>query len=103
MVSYPFRETLPLSLLEGMSCGLAVVATRVGSVHDLVEDGKSGTLVSPGDPAAVAVAVRAFALDPARRAAFGRAGRERACAHFSLDRMVGAYAALFERLAAGGS
>src|SRR5206468_4601758 len=48
LVSHPFRETLPVSVLEGMSCGLAVVATRVGSVHELVRDGESGWLVPPG-------------------------------------------------------
>jgi glycosyltransferase involved in cell wall biosynthesis len=92
LVSHPFRETLPVSVLEGMACGLAVVATRVGSVSDLVVDGLNGRLVPPGDPAALADAIREVALDPARRAAFGRAGRERVLARFTLDRMMTAYA-----------
>ena len=101
LVSHPYRETLPVSILEGMACGLAVVATRVGSVHDLVLDGETGLLVPPGDPRAVAGAIRALMLDPSRRAAYGRAGRERAARRLSFERMVEAYADLFERLAAG--
>ncbi len=101
LVSHPFRETLPVSILEGMACGLPVVATRVGSVQDLVLDGVTGSLVPPGDACALAAAVRTLLLHPERRAAFGAAGRERAIRHFSLARMVAGYADLFERLAAG--
>ena len=98
LVSHPFRETLPVSILEGMASGLAVVATQVGSLPDLVLDGATGLLAPPGDANALAARIRALALDPARRAAFGLAGRERAVTHFTLERMVAAYAELFERL-----
>ena len=101
LVSHPFRETLPVSILEGMASGLAAVATDVGSVRDLVLDGETGRLVPPGDPGAIAGAIRALALDPARRAAYGLGARARAVEHFSLERMVAAYADLFEHLAAG--
>lgn len=102
LVSHPFRETLPLSLLEGMSCELPIVATRVGSVPDLVLDGETGFLVAPGDSAALAGALHALYLHPLRRDAYGRAGRERIVEHFSVERMVSEYAALFERLIATG-
>ncbi len=99
LVSHPFRETLPISLMEGMACGLPVIATRVGSVADLVADNETGTLVAPGDADALAAALSALARDSARRAALGRAGRKRIVARFSLDRMVESYASLFDRLA----
>ncbi len=99
LVSHPFRETLPISLMEGMACGLAVVATRVGSVPDLVLDGETGFVVSPGDSGALAGAIHALVRHPGRRAAYGDAGRERIVERFSLERMVAAYGDLFERLA----
>jgi glycosyltransferase involved in cell wall biosynthesis len=86
--------------MEGMACGLPVVATRVGSVADLVADGETGLLVAPGDVGGLAAALGALARDPGRRAALGRAGRARVVARFSLERMVEEYARLFERLIA---
>ncbi len=103
LVSHPFRETLPISLMEGMACGLAVVATRVGSVPDLVLDGETGFLVSPGDSGALAGAIHALVRHPGRRAAYGDAGRERIVEHFSLERTLAAYADLFGRLVGGVS
>jgi glycosyltransferase involved in cell wall biosynthesis len=100
LVSRPVRETLPISLMEGMACEVPIVATRVGSVTDLVEDGETGFLVAPGDPAALAGSIHALYLHPLRREAYGRAGRERILERFSIDRMVAEYASLFERLLA---
>lgn len=96
--SHPVRETLPISLMEGMACGLPVVATQVGSVADLVADGASGLLVPPGDAGRLAGAIARLARDASLRAAFGAAGRGRVAADFSLDRMVEEYARLFTHL-----
>src|SRR6185503_18295217 len=57
LASHPVRETLPISLMEGMAMGLPVVATRVGSVADLVADGETGLLVPPGDAGRLAGAI----------------------------------------------
>jgi glycosyltransferase involved in cell wall biosynthesis len=100
LVSRPFRETLPIALMEGMACGLPVVATRVGSVPDLVLDGETGFVVSPDDPGALAGAIHALIRHPLRRAAYGDAGRERIVEHFSLSKTLAAYGDLFDRLAA---
>jgi glycosyltransferase involved in cell wall biosynthesis len=66
-------EGLPLVLVEAMSQGTPVVATRVGGVPELVEDGVSGLLVEPGRPDELARALRALLDDPALRRRLGRA------------------------------
>lgn len=59
-------EGMPLVVLEAMSMGLPVVSTRVGAVPDLIEDGRSGILVPPGDPDAIATAVERLGNAPLR-------------------------------------
>jgi glycosyltransferase involved in cell wall biosynthesis len=81
----------PNASLEAMAAGLPVVATDVGGMAEQVEDGVTGRLVPPGDPAALAAALAELAGDPARRMAFGTAGRARVAERFSLARMVRDY------------
>jgi glycosyltransferase involved in cell wall biosynthesis len=61
--------------MEAMASGVPVVATRVAGVGELVEDGVSGFLVPPGDPAPLAESVAKLIEDPALRSRFGAAGR----------------------------
>lgn len=91
-------EGMPLSVLEYMEAALPVVATHVGGLPDLVEDGVHGLLVPRRDPAALAKALDALLSDPARRRAMGAAGRERRRAEFDLDVMVARVEDLYERL-----
>ena len=93
-------EGNPLSVMEAMAAGLPVVATAVGGVPELVEDGVTGVLVEPGRPEALARAMAELAGNAGRRRAMGCAARARA-ARFGVDAMVSAYAGLFERLAGG--
>jgi glycosyltransferase involved in cell wall biosynthesis len=81
-------EGMPTTLLEAMGSGIAVVATRVGAVPELVDHGHSGLLVPARDAAALRDAVRSLVTDAGRRAALGAAGRERVLAQFGLDRVV---------------
>lgn len=99
-----FKEGVPLSLLEGMAAGLPVVATRVGGIPEVVDEGRTGLLAPPGDDAALAEAVLRLAADPALRERMGRAGRERAEGLFSEGRMHAAYARIYRELGprAGG-
>jgi glycosyltransferase involved in cell wall biosynthesis len=80
-------EGLPFTLLEAMALGKPVVATRVGGVPEVVEDGLSGRLVPPEDPAALASAVAAV-LDAPDAVAMGARGRARVQTAFTLDAMV---------------
>ena len=81
-------EGLGTSVLDAMAAGLAVVGTRAGGIPESVVDGETGLLAPPADAPALARAVAALLRDGPRRRAFGAAGRRRARAAFSVDRMV---------------
>lgn len=74
-------EGLPKVVVEAMAAGVPVVATRVGAVPALLDDGRRGRLVPPGDPAALAAAIGDLADDPATRAELSQAGLAFAAAH----------------------
>ena len=65
----------PLKIYEYAAAGLPVVASRVGQVPTIVQDGQNGLLVEPSDPAALAVAIDALVADPRRARELGLAGR----------------------------
>jgi len=91
-----FAEGVPVVLMEAMASGRPVIATRVGGVSELVTDGESGFLVSPGDSAAFAAAIeRLSVMDAAARAAMGAGGRDRVEAEFDVDREARRLARLF--------
>jgi|Deesub1362B_J571_1020462.scaffolds.fasta_scaffold00760_5 glycosyltransferase involved in cell wall biosynthesis len=81
-------EGLPYTIIEAMMAGLPVVASRVGGVPELVEDGVTGFLVPPKDPQALAEALQKLLDDPEMRYHMGKAGREKALREFTLDRML---------------
>ena len=68
-------DNAPVSVMEAMACGLCVVSTRVGGVPYLVEDGRNGLLVPPGDAEAMAAAVRRVLLEPGLAARVSENGR----------------------------
>ncbi|HEU4364345.1 MAG TPA: glycosyltransferase, partial [Candidatus Krumholzibacteria bacterium] len=92
-------EGLALTLLEAMAAGLPVVATRVGGNPEVVEDGRSGSLVPPRDAAALAVALGRMLDDREKARRMGSAGRERCRERFGVGTMVAHYLELYDRLA----
>jgi glycosyltransferase involved in cell wall biosynthesis len=93
------REGRPTSIMEAMATGLPVVATRVGSVPELVAEGRTGLLVDPGDATALARALGALITDEALRRRLAEEARRVAVAELSLDRMVAQYAAFYRDIA----
>jgi glycosyltransferase involved in cell wall biosynthesis len=69
-------ENLPLSVIEGMGFGLAVVTTPVGAVPDIIIDGETGLLTPPGDPTSLAMALTRVVSDASLRARLGAAARD---------------------------
>jgi phosphatidylinositol alpha 1,6-mannosyltransferase len=90
-------ETFGQTLQEAAASGLPVVAPAAGGPLDLVADGVTGYLVPPSDPDAITAAVAELAADPARRAAFGTAGRRRVLGRTwpaLTEELIGHYAAV---------
>jgi len=89
-------EGISLTLLEAMASGLPVVTTRVGGNPEVVEDGVTGVLVPPGDPAALAGSLLRLWNEPEERRRLGNDGRSRVEEHFDIRRMVAKYQHLYE-------
>jgi glycosyltransferase involved in cell wall biosynthesis len=88
-------EAYPLVLLEAFACGTPVLATAVGGVPEMLEAGRAGGLVAPGDPPALAAALVSALHDAQARAAWARAGSERLAAHHGVEHMLAAAEAIY--------
>jgi glycosyltransferase involved in cell wall biosynthesis len=97
------NEGTPVTLIEALAAGRAVVATRVGGVADVVEDGVTGLLVSPGDTHALAQRLALLAADPDRRREMGEAGRRRVLERYTVSRLVDDVDRLYRELLATAS
>jgi glycosyltransferase involved in cell wall biosynthesis len=91
-----YREAQGLALLEAMALRRPVVATNVGGVPEMVEDGVTGLLVPPRDPVALGAAIARLLTDHPLADMLARAGHDFVHANFSLDEMVRAISAIYE-------
>jgi len=92
-------EGLGLSLIEAQACGLACVASRTGGIVDVIEDGRNGLLVTPGQVNGLAAALHTLLSDEGRRSSLGAAARENAVREFDARDSVDRYRALFHEMA----
>ncbi len=89
-------ESFGLVAVEAMLVGIPVVATAVGGLPEVVEDGVDGLIVPPGDPSALAAALRRLQDDPQLRSTMGRAAATRARTRFSEQAMIDCYVDMFD-------
>lgn len=100
--SNPVVETLSNAVLEYMAAAKPVVATRVGSLPEQIEEGRTGFLVEPGDWKNMAQKIACLLQDRGLAERMGKAGYERVEKDYSIDQMVQKTEALFERLLKNG-
>jgi glycosyltransferase involved in cell wall biosynthesis len=91
-------EAFGLGLAEALYLGTPVVATRVGGIPEIVDDGVDGVLVPPADSRALGDAIVGLLTDGPRRQRLAAAGRERIRTRFSFAQMTSSYEELYERL-----
>jgi glycosyltransferase involved in cell wall biosynthesis len=90
------RDGFPNVVLEAMACGRAVVASDVSAIARAVRPGSTGMLVTPGDPAALADALRTLAEDRDACARLGRGAREMVRNDFDLARCAARFVQALE-------
>jgi len=92
------EEGFPNAVLEAMAAGRAVVGTRAGGIPEAIDDGKTGLIVPPRDPAALGAALAQLIADAPLRTAMGEAGRARVEGEFSLEACAAAYAVFYRAI-----
>jgi glycosyltransferase involved in cell wall biosynthesis len=98
--SHPVVETLPLVLIEAGGAGVPVIATRVGSVDEVVQEGETGLIVPPNDEVALREAIRTLLVDEDLRKAMGRKGKIHVYNTFGMDQCLFAHDRLFRSILA---
>jgi glycosyltransferase involved in cell wall biosynthesis len=91
-----YREAQGLALLEAMALRRPVVATNVGGVPEMIENGRTGLLVPPRDPQALGTAIARLLTDHPLADVLARAGHDFVHANFSLDEMIRAISAIYD-------
>jgi glycosyltransferase involved in cell wall biosynthesis len=90
-------DVFPTVILEAMASARPVVSTRLAGIPELVVDGQTGILVSPGDSTALAQPLEQLMRDPELRLRYGRAGRSRIEQHFRIEQTVAPLVEMLEK------
>jgi glycosyltransferase involved in cell wall biosynthesis len=96
------REGLSISLIEALAAGKPIVASSIPSNGEVIAHEKSGLLVPPADPAALAQALKRLLRDPAFAQALGENAQQDSKVRFSRERMVEEVLARYDRVSAAG-
>ena len=94
----PSHEGFPVAALDAMAAGLPLVATSVGGIPELIDDGKTGCLVPPCDTEALASRLRLLLSNPEMRQRLGTAAYAHVRDHFSSAQMTASFAQLYDEL-----
>jgi N-acetyl-alpha-D-glucosaminyl L-malate synthase BshA len=92
------HESFGLAALEAMSCAIPVVASNIGGLHEVIDDGETGFLFDPHDVEGMSATILGLFRDEKRRRKVGARARARAERDFSRDRIVNEYVALYDEL-----
>jgi len=90
------KEGLPYAIMEAMQAEIAVVASKVGGVTDLIQDRKNGLLIPPADAKAISETLNFLIDHPEERARLGEQGAADAKTRFNLDKMLKKTSELYE-------
>jgi glycosyltransferase involved in cell wall biosynthesis len=96
-------EGLGSAVLDAMAMGLAVVGTHAGGIPEVVVEGETGLLVPPGESRPLAAAIVRLLENPALRARFGEAGKNRVAVHFGVDTLVDGTLTIYDQLLGTGA
>lgn len=102
MVLSSRTEGLPMALLEAMASGLSVVATNVGAIPTVIENGHSGLLAPANDPSAIAGCISGLLADRARRHSMGESAKDLVTSQFSAEHMAEQYIRVYDEALAAG-
>jgi glycosyltransferase involved in cell wall biosynthesis len=98
-----YNEGLPFAIIEAMAAGLAIVATPVGGIPEVVHDGQNGLLTAPGDPEALAASLLRFTADSALRQQMGQQNRRNACQELDVRPYARRLVALYKAILSDGT
>ncbi|MDD1769267.1 MAG: glycosyltransferase family 4 protein [Methanomassiliicoccales archaeon] len=98
-----YSESFPMTILEAMSSGLAVVASRVGGIPEMISDQRDGCLFEPGNPLALAEALTRLLSDRATAERIGKNARTRAMDEFSAVKMAATTSEVYREVAGGSA
>lgn len=90
------REACPVGMIEACAAGLPIVASEIGGIPEIIENGKSGLLVPPDDPDELGTAISLLMRDGMKATALGLAARQQFLEKFTLDKMVAATLAVYQ-------
>jgi glycosyltransferase involved in cell wall biosynthesis len=95
------QEGLPMALLEAMAAGKAVVATKVGTIPEVIRDGRSGVLVPPANAASLAESLSVLIGDQSKRQEMGSEASRVVEEHYSFNRMLQMYESVYQSVLSG--
>jgi glycosyltransferase involved in cell wall biosynthesis len=92
------RDGMPNAVLEAMACGIPVIATPVGGVPDVIQDGKNGILTDINDPGILAAKMMDLLTDPDKRKTLGVNARESVLERFTPEKELEANLSVYRSL-----